>query len=105
MPLDLHDSCFRNDYRLVKFCIICSHTRTVLNVQKVQSVKVPPHFVCSGYALGKLSFSKQKLSQSASIELQIAMNIFYILMMQCLHCLRNVHDRITLLICRQIISC
>ena len=36
------------------------------------------------------------------------MNIFYDLMVQCLHCLRNVHesyDRLTLLICRQITSC
>ena len=38
------------------------------------------------------------------MQLQIAMNIMYDLMMQCLHCLRNVHDRITLLICRQMIS-
>ena len=37
--------------------------------------------------------------------LQIAMNIFYDLMMQCLHCLRNIHDRIILVIGRQMISC
>ena len=31
--------------------------------------------------------------------------LFYDLMMQCLHCLRNAHARITVLICRQMISC
>ena len=36
---------------------------------------------------------------------QIAMNILYDLMMQCLHYLRNVYDRITLLIYRQMINC
>ena len=30
------------------------------------------------------------------MQLQIAVNIFYDLMMQCLRCLRNVHDQITL---------
>ena len=55
-------------------------------------------------ALDKLSFSKQKSSQSTSIQLQVAMNVLYDLMMQCLHCLRNVHDRTTLFICRQMIS-
>ena len=39
------------------------------------------------------------------MQLQIAINIFYDLMMQCLYCLRSVHDRITLLICRLMISC
>ena len=38
------------------------------------------------------------------MQLQIAMNMFYDLMMQCLQCLRNVHVRIALLICRQMIS-
>ena len=32
---------------------------------------------------------------------QIAMNIFHDFVMQCLHCLRNCHDQITLLICRR----
>ena len=31
------------------------------------------------------------------MQLQIAMNIFHDLMMQCQHCFRNAHDRITLL--------
>ena len=35
---------------------------------------------------------------------QIAMNILYDLMMQCLRCLGNVHDWIILLICRQMIT-
>ena len=39
------------------------------------------------------------------MQLQIAMNILYDMMMQCLHCLRNVHDRTTPLICRRMISC
>ena len=39
------------------------------------------------------------------MQLQIAMNILYDLMMQYLHCWRNVHDRITLLIWRQMITC
>ena len=56
-------------------------------------------------ALGKLSFLKQKLSQSKLIQLQIAMSIFYDLIMQCLHCLCYVHGRITLLICRAVVSC
>ena len=50
-------------------------------------------------------FSKQKSSQSASMQLQIAMNIFCDLKMQCLHCFSNAQDRITPLICRQMISC
>ena len=32
--------------------------------------------------------------ESVSMQLQIAMNILYDLMMECLHCLRNVHERI-----------
>ena len=39
------------------------------------------------------------------MQLQIAMNVVYDVMMQCLHCLRNIHDRITLFICLQIVSC
>ena len=37
------------------------------------------------------------------MQLQIAMNIFYDLIRQCLHYLRNAHCRNTLLICRQMI--
>ena len=60
----------------------------------VQTILVPPHFVCSeATALCKLPFSKQKLSQTALMQLQY------------LQCLRNVYDQITLLICRQMISC
>ena len=38
------------------------------------------------------------------MQLQIATNIFYDLIAQFLHYLRNAHDRSTLLICRQMIS-
>ena len=65
---------------------------------KVQSIFVPLASFALTTALDKLSFSKQKLSLSASMQLQIAMNILYDLMIQCLHCLPNVYDRITLLI-------
>ena len=64
-------------------------------VQKlIQSIFEPFTSFALATTLDKLSFSKQKLSQSASMQLQIAMNILYDLMMQCLHCLSNVHDQI-----------
>ena len=39
------------------------------------------------------------------MQLQIAMNILYDMMMQCLPCQRNVRDRTTPLICRWMIRC
>ena len=39
------------------------------------------------------------------MQLQIAMNILYDMMMQSLHCLCNVHDQTTPLICQWMISC
>ena len=36
--------------------------------------------------------------------LQIAINILYDRIMQCLHCLRNVHDRITLLVVDRVLA-
>ena len=39
------------------------------------------------------------------MQLQIAMNILYDMMMQCLHCLRYAHHRTTPLICRWMIRC
>ena len=38
------------------------------------------------------------------MKLQIAMNIIYDLMIQCLLCLRNARDQTTLLICQQMIA-
>ena len=73
--------------------------------KKAQSIFVLLTSFALATALDKFSFSKQKSSQSASMQLQIAMDVEYDVMMQCLHCLRNVYDRITLFICRQMISC
>ena len=47
------------------------------NVQKFGLFYCPLTSFALATALGKLLFSKQKLSQSASMQLQIAMNIFY----------------------------
>ena len=76
---------FKHDYRIWKLRIICSRIRSVLMWKS--SAFLVPGLTSFGLAtaLGKMSFSKQKLNQSASMPPQIAMNIFYDLMMQCLH--------------------
>ena len=60
---------------------------------------MPSHFVCPGNGTRQIVILKAKI-KPANINATtiIAMNIFYDLMMQCLHCLGNVHDRITLVI-------
>ena len=97
---------FRHDYRILELRMICTLQRYKIsfNVQKLSLFWCPLTSFALVTALGKLSFLKQKLSQSKLIQLQIAMSIFYDLIMQCLHCLCNVHGRITLLICRAVVS-
>ena len=87
--------------------MICTLQRYKIsfNVQKLSLFWCPLTSFALVTALGKLSFLKQKLSQSKLIQLQIAMSIFYDLIMQCLHCLCNVHGRITLSICQAVVSC
>ena len=74
---------------------------------KVQSILVPPHFVCSGDGTRQIVILKTKIKLvSINVAINgITVNISYDTMMQCLDCLRYVHDRVTLLICRQMISC
>ena len=79
------------------------HKNNHKELSSIEERKVNPNLCYDEkvLSLDKFSFSKQKLNLSASLQLQIAMNIFYGLMMQYLHYLRNAHDRITLLICRR----
>ena len=58
------------------------------------------------FVIWKIVILKIKIgSHSASMQLQIAMNIFNDLTMQCLHSLPNAHGRIAELICQQMICC
>ena len=63
-----------------------------------------PHFVCSGIGSRQIVILKTKIKPVNINSAASSMNILYDLMMQCLHCLRNVHDWTTLFICRQMIS-
>ena len=95
---------FRHDFRIWKLRKFAAVLDQFL-CAKVQSILMPPYFARSGDGTRQIVIFKHKLSQSGSMQLQVAINIFYDLMMQCLHCLRNVHDRITPIVCRQMISC
>ena len=98
-------SLFKHDSRILKLRVFCILTRSVLVCKSLVYFSASPTSFALAKELGKLLFSRQKLSHSASMQLQIAMNIFYDLMMQCLHCLSYALDRNILLICRQMIGC
>ena len=66
---------------------------------------MPPHFVCSGDGTRQIVILKTKIkpvSIKATAKYDEDILYKYDLMM---NCLSNVHDRITLIICRQMNSC
>ena len=81
------------DYRILKLGKFAAVQDQFL-CAKVQSILVALHFVCSGDGTRQIvTPPPKKLNQSASMQLQTAMNIFHDPVMQCLHCLRNAHDQ------------
>ena len=96
-------SLFRHDYRILKLRIICRGTKSVL-ICKSSVYFRAPYFVCCGNGTRQIVILKTKI-MPVSINAAANCNEHIVEADDAMPTLRNVHDRITQLICRQMISC
>ena len=94
---------FRHDYRILKLRMIFRSTRSVLMCKSSVYFRYPL-LICFGNGTRQIVILKAKI-KPVSINAAANRNEHSLLNDLMMQCLRNVHDRITLLICRQIISC